>query len=148
MAGGKQNWYAELVVVRSLLDTGHPAIPAWNQHFIALSTLVHDPTAGTGAANPEVVPGEVTGGGYERATVGNEGFSGPGGIGNRSNNATITFPAATADWGVIRSFYLIGWRNTDSMQGLICGSDFPAPITIATGTTPSFAAGALVFLET
>lgn len=107
---------------------------------------------GLDAATAEV---EVAGGSYARQSVtsslanwaGTQGAASTtastGTSGTTSNNAAITFPAPTANWG-----FVIGYAVFDAMtggNGQFFGM-FTTPKTINNGdAAPSFAAGALSF---
>lgn len=86
---------------------------------------------------------EVTGGAYARVA-----FDGGAsdkwtldGLGTASNNAIITFPTATAAWGVV-----VGWALFDLSGAGDMGiyGEFPGSFDIVAGQTASFAIGALV----
>jgi hypothetical protein len=103
--------------------------------WISLHTA--DPTdAGTGA--------EVTGGSYARVArapldANWTGASGTNGL--TDNAAVITFPAPTANWGVVTHFAI--WDASTAGNMLIYGA-LTTPKTINNGgAAPSFAIGAL-----
>jgi len=98
---------------------------------------------------------EVTGGSYARVTVastmanwaGTQGASttvaSSGTTGTTSNNNAITFPAPTANWGVVTH---VGIYDASSGGNLLAWSALTASKTINNGdAAPSFAAGALTF---
>ena len=86
---------------------------------------------------------EVTGGSYARQqTVGKWGA--PSGTTQVATNATITFPTATADWGVVTSFGLF----TASTAGtLMYWGALGASKTVSNGDTASVASGGLILTE-
>jgi hypothetical protein len=82
---------------------------------------------------------EVTTGGYAR-TAGT--FSSPSN-GTISNNASVTFPQATAPWGTIVAFALF-----DDSGNLLWYGNLTASKTINTGDQLTFATGGLTVTET
>lgn len=103
-----------------------------------------DSTAGT----------EVSGGSYARVSITSSlanwagtqsagsttASSGTGGT--TSNNAAITFPTATADWGTVVCF---GVSDASTSGNLLFYAALTASRTITNGSTASFAAAALSF---
>lgn len=98
---------------------------------------------------------EVTGGSYARVGVAASlaNFAGTqsagstvassGTGGQTSNNGAITFPAPTANWGVVTHFAIY---DAPTAGNLIAWAALTAPKTINNGdTAPSFAAGAFTF---
>lgn len=113
--------------------------------YIGLFTVCPtDSTAGT----------EVSGGSYARVAVTSSlanwagtqsagstvASSGTGGT--TSNNAAITFPTATADWGTAVCF---GGFTASSSGTLLFYAALTNSRTISNGSTASFAAGTLTF---
>lgn len=109
----------------------------------------------TAAPNDSGGGTEVSGGSYARVAVtadltswagtqsagSTSASSGTGGT--TSNNATITFPAPTAAWGVVTHF---GIFDSSSSGNLWIWGALGTPKTINDGdAAPSFAAGALTF---
>lgn len=107
----------------------------------------------TSACSDSSVGTEVTGGSYARVAVTSSlanwagtqsagsttASSGTGG--QTSNNAAITFPAPTANWGTVVSFGLYDASTSGNM--LICQT-LTTPKTVNSGdSSPSFSAGAL-----
>ena len=82
---------------------------------------------------------EVTGGGYARTAAT---FASPSN-GLLTNNASITFPQATAAWGTIVAFALF-----DNSGNLLWYGNLTASKTINTGDQLTFAAGGLTVTET
>lgn len=114
-------------------------------HIGLLTAAPADGTAGT----------EVSGGSYARVAVGcslanwagtqaaASTTASTGSSGTTSNNATITFPAPSANWGVVTHFAIYDAASGGNM--LIYGS-LGASKTINNGdAAPSFAAAALSF---
>ena len=136
--------YAENKVVDALLRAQALGAPAtW--YFALYTANPTDSTAGT----------EVTGGSYARVpvTAGLTQFSGTQSAGSTtastgtggtvSNNATVTFPAPTANWGVVT-----GWALTDAATAgnIWIYSALTVSKTINNGdAAPSFASGASTF---
>jgi hypothetical protein len=89
-----------------------------------------DSTAGT----------EVTGGSY--ASVDSKGKWGTPAAGSVANNAVITFPTATADWGTVVAFAVCNASGSQTMWGTLTASK-----AVLNGDTASFAVGALTLTE-
>lgn len=103
--------------------------------YIALYTVAPtDSTNGT----------EVTGGSYARVDSKGK-WATPSG-GSVSNNATITFPTATADWGTVVAF-AIRTESSGTAGSMLMWGTLTANKTVLTGDTPSFGVGALVLTE-
>jgi len=86
---------------------------------------------------------EVTGGSYARVAVapGDANWSAPSaGNGTTDNVGTVTFPQATADWGLATHW---GVFDATSAGNLLVWAPLTASRNITTGATPSFGAGAL-----
>jgi hypothetical protein len=83
---------------------------------------------------------EVVGGSY--ASVDSKGKWGTPAAGSVANNAIITFPTATADWGTVTGFAVCNAAGTQTMWGALT-----TPKAVLNGDTPSFAIGALVLTE-
>lgn len=97
--------------------------------YVGLLTVIPtDSTAGT----------EVTGGSYARVTGASK-FGAPTGTTQVANNAAITFPTATADWGAVVGFGIYSASTSGTL--LAFGT---VTKTIQNGDTASFAIGALV----
>jgi hypothetical protein len=82
---------------------------------------------------------EVPGGGYARTAAT---FSSPSN-GVLTNNASVTFPQATAAWGTIVAFALF-----DNSGNLLWYGNLTASKTINTGDQLTFASGGLTVTET
>jgi len=108
--------YTENLALTWLLTSGAATRPdAW---YLALFTT--DPTdAGTGT--------EVSGGSYARQTIA---FTVTGDT--ASNSATVTFPAATANWGSISH---VGIYDASTAGNLLFHGSVTTPKTIETGDT-------------
>lgn len=99
-------------------------------------------------AAPTVAGGgtEVTGGSYARVAITNDLANWPDMVaGVKSNGLAITFPQATASWGVITHVAIMDALTGGNMQDFAA---LPAPKTIQNGDTASFAVGQLQFAET
>jgi hypothetical protein len=83
---------------------------------------------------------EVAGGSY--AAVDSKAKWAVPAAGSVSNNAIITFPTATADWGTIVAFSTNTPGGTQMMWGTLT-----TPKPVLNGDTPSFAVGQLVLTE-
>lgn len=115
--------YAENLLLKWLLTTGSVTRPtAW---YIALHTA--DPTdAGTGT--------EVSGGSYTRMAA----TFGEPASGTTANNATITFPTASASWGTLT--HLSIW-DASTAGNMLMSAPLTASAAIGSGTTYSLTAG-------
>lgn len=115
--------------------------------YVGLFTVAPtDSTAGT----------EVSGGSYARvavtsalanwagtqAALSTSVSSGTGGT--TSNNAAITFPTATADWGTVVAF---GLFDAITSGNLLIYANLTASRSVTNGSTASFAASALTFQD-
>jgi hypothetical protein len=101
--------------------------------YVALFTVApSDASAGT----------EVTGGSYAR--VDSKGKWAVPAAGSVSNNAVITYPTATADWGTVVAFALMTALSggSQTMWGTLTASK-----AVNNGDTASFASGALTLTE-
>lgn len=99
-------------------------------------------------ANPTDAGGgtEVSGGGYLRVqTVGSWGA--PSGTTQVATNATLTFPTATADWGVVTGFGLFKNNSTGTGGTLMYWGALGASKTVSNGDTASVASGGLILTE-
>jgi hypothetical protein len=88
---------------------------------------------------------EVAGGAYARAAVTNDASHWPAAAGGvKSNGAAITFAQATAPWGTVVAFAVFDALVAGNMLfwGVLTVNK-----TVATGDTPSYPIGSLVFTE-
>ncbi|KIO49605.1 hypothetical protein [Nitrosospira sp. NpAV] len=136
--------YAENKIIDALLRAQALGVPA--TFYVALFTV--DPTDGSAGT-------EVSGGSYARVAVacslanwagtqsGGSTTASSGTSGTTSNNVVITFPAPTANWGVVGAWGLL---DASSSGNLWIYSALAAPKTINNGdAAPSFAIGAATF---
>jgi hypothetical protein len=108
--------------------------------YIALSTAAFS-TASTGSSMTE-----VSGGSYARVSVTNNSTNWPNASsGSKANGAVFTFPAATANWGTVLSFYIV---DASSAGNVLYGADLTTSRTINNGDTASFAVSAITLTET
>lgn len=108
--------------------------------YIALSTAAFT-NAATGSSMTE-----VSGGSYARVAVTNNATNWPNASGGVKSNGTIfTFPAATAGWGTVLSFYIV---DAASAGNVLYGADLTVSRTVATGDTASFAVNSITLTET
>lgn len=85
-------------------------------------------------------------GGYARVLVANNGTNwGAAASGSKANAAAVTFPTATGSWGSVSYWFMVDVAVPPAfvLSGTLSGS----PISIASGSTPSFAANALTISE-
>lgn len=139
MAGSKSAFF-ENKALDNVLGSPNTAYVAPGTVYIALSTATFS-TASTGTSMSE-----VTGGSYARVTVTNNTTNWPAAsAGSKANGAVFTFPAATAAWGTVQSFYIV-----DALSGgnILYGADLTTSRTINNGDTASFAVGAITLTET
>lgn len=86
---------------------------------------------------------EVSGGSYARVSGASK-FAAPSG-GECANNATITFPTPTANWGTVVAY---GIFTASTAGTLLRWENLTSSKAIVTGDAPSFAAGKIVLRET
>lgn len=108
--------------------------------YIALSTAAFSASS-TGSSMTE-----VSGGSYARVSVTNNSTNWPAAsAGAKANGAVFTFPAATANWGTVLSFYIV---DASSGGNALYGADLTTSRTINNGDTASFAVSAITLTET
>jgi len=113
------------VVLNTLLGSGDPS--EWE---VALSS--EDPDDGWS---------EITGGSYERVTIGNtEDEWSDVSDQEKMNEAAVMFPTATSNWGRIRA---IGLYDPSTGERKMRGRVIP-PRSVRDGDTPRFAIGTMV----
>src|SRR3954468_8631360 len=112
MAGSKSDYWENKVLDGSL---GGPQMPLATTVYIALTNRPYSDAA-TGSAMTEVAAG-----GYARVAVTNNNTNWPNASGGtKSNGAVFTFPAATAGWGTVQSFYI---ADATSGGNILYGAD-------------------------
>lgn len=132
MAGGLAQGYQQKILDYLFGGTAVPLIAG--PHLLALYTVAPtDTTAGT----------EVTGGAYARVSLTQNTTNWPAASAAvpsvKANGPVFTFPAPTANWGVI-----VAWAVLDSAAAVIAfGAVSPAKTVNNGDPAPSFAAGAL-----
>ena len=85
---------------------------------------------------------EVSGGSYARVSITNNATNFPAASGgSKSNGTTITFPAATANWGTVVA---MAFFDASSGGNLIAWAPLTTNKTIANGDTASFPASSVV----
>lgn len=117
--------YAECKILNLMREVAWTAFPAYVALFI---TATADDGTGT----------EVTGGAYARQPAGL--LEATGASGTTSNTADITFPTATADWGIVTHLAVM-----DAVTGgnMIMHSILDASKTVNNGDTFKINAGDL-----
>jgi hypothetical protein len=100
------------------LGVGSWTMPA----VVKLALFTADPTDTGDLTN------EITGGAYARQTVA---FTAAGG-GSTSNDADVTFPQATADWGTVTH---IGVMNATTGGTMLWHGQLTTPKTVGSGDT-------------
>lgn len=124
--------YLEKKIIDHVFKTGAYSVPS--NLYIALSkSTLSDTATGT------TLPGEVSGGSYERKLCNTWDASSAAG-GDTENSQTVTFPTATAPWGTVKTFAVCD--KTTKGNVLVWGS-LSASKAIATGDTAKFATGAI-----
>lgn len=118
---------------------GAAAVPAPpTQYLVGLSSTL--PTnEGTNITEPAV-------GAYARVTVANNAANFPAISGTarvKSNGTAITFPQATADWGVLPYFVLFDQNAGFRAWGTVTAPGGGAVAAIVAGTVATFAVGTL-----
>ena len=138
MAGSKSN-YLENKLLDAVL--GGPAFSLPANVYIALSTAAYSETA-TGASMNEV---STSGTGYARVAIANNTTNWPAASnGIKANANAITFPAATAAWGTVLSFYIV---DAATNGNVLYGGDLASSRTVNSGDTCSFATSAITITE-
>ncbi len=130
----------------SVTWTAVSGVPSLLNSYVALFTATPSDTGGGT---------EVTGGSYARVAVGNSlaNLAGTqsatsttlssGSGGTTSNNAAVTFPAPTANWGIVTSF---GVYDTPTGGNLLFYANLTVSKTINNGdAAPSFPISSLTF---
>jgi hypothetical protein len=134
---GSLSNYAELKVLDHIVGKASFTVPA--HVWIALFTTICDDTSTGTTPTPGV---EVTGGSYARVdAVGAAGFNTGAASGAIANNAIITFPAPTGNWGTIVGFAAIDAATNGNI--LFWGAVSPSKTVNNADPAPSFAVGAL-----
>lgn len=105
--------------------------PITNIYCALYTTNPTDSTNGT----------EVSGGSYARVEA-SASFGTAPSAGSVSNDATITFPTATADWGTVTGFAL-RTESSGTAGSMLAWGALTANKTVSNGDTASFAIGAL-----
>ena len=127
--------YLENKVLDGVL--GGPALALPATVYVALFTAA--PTDAGGGT-------EVTGGAYARVAVTNNATNFPAAVGGaKSNGTAITFPAPTANWGVIVAFGIFDAATAGNL--LYWGNVTPNKTVNNGDPAPSFAVGDLDFTE-
>jgi hypothetical protein len=127
--------YAETQLINHIFRTASFTKPTTLN--LALFTAVGDGEAATVT--------ELTGNGYARVACNplDANWSAPvSGNGTTYNVNVITFPAATADWGIITHF---GIYDASTAGNLLIYAPLTIARNITNGSTPSFAATSLTF---
>lgn len=127
------------VVMNDLLDAyfGNQATDIPANYYVGLSTTL-----------PTNVGGNVTepsSGAYARVQVANNTTNWNNATTRATSNKTlIEFPSATTSWGVITHFVI--WRSASGTTAadFVAWGELDTPITVSTGGTPDFPAGALI----
>ena len=136
MAGSKTD-YLENALLNGVL--GGPQFTLPTTVYIALSTAAFSESA-TGAAMSE-----ASGGSYARVAYTNNATNWPAASGGSKSNAVqITFPAASATWGTIRSFYIC---DAATAGNALYGADLAINRDVTSGDTAFFAVGSIVIAE-
>ena len=133
MAGSKSD-YLENELLDHVLGGGDYSRPA--TVYVALYTTA--PTDAGGGV-------EVSGGDYARVAVTNNSTNWPAASGGAKSNGTeITFPTATANWGLVKAFAILD-AATDG--NFMYWGDLTTEKTINDGDTAKFAVGDLDVTE-
>lgn len=137
MASGKSDYLEDKILD---LVLGGVAYTPPATVYIALSTAAYS-SAATGVSLTE-----VTGDGYSRAAAPNDATTWAAASGgSKSNTASITYtPAGASGWGTVVSFYVC---DLAAGGNVLYGGDLTTPRVVASGDTPVFQPGTLVFTE-
>jgi len=140
MAGKSDYWENRLL--DHILGATASTAPA--TVYVGLLTTAPNDASTSGALSPGV---EVTGGSYARVAVTNNATNWPAAsAGAKANGTAITFPAPTANWGVVVAFII---ADVASGAGNIFywGLITPNKTVNASDPAPSFAVGDLDVTE-
>jgi hypothetical protein len=124
---GKSN-YLENKVLNDNLPNGTT--------YLALLTSATVPDFETGTSGTE-----VTGGAYARQAIP---FATPATTGSKSNSGDITFPVATASWGLVRYFEI---RDASTGGNLLYGGQFTSDKQIDADDQLKITTGSLTITE-
>jgi hypothetical protein len=135
---GSKSAYLENALLNQVLGSVAWTPPA--VVYVALSSEVYDENAYGTAFN------EIVGAGAARVAVANNLTNWPltNGSSQKTNGATITFPAATNLWPEARSFYLL---DAPSGGNILYGGNLLTPRILGAGDTASLAPGTIVITE-
>jgi hypothetical protein len=127
--------YAEAKVLDTVFSA--TAFPTIATHYVALYTVI--PTDVNAAGT------EVTGGSYARVAITNNATTWPAASGtaptSKANGIAVTFPAPTANWGVVVGFAIY---DAATVGNEICWGALSVNKTINNGdAAPSFGVGTL-----
>lgn len=125
-------------VEQALLDYFVSSYPATGSKYVALSSTT--PTEAGGNFT------EPSGGGYARVAVASGGWAAASGTAPavKSNNATITFPTATADWVSGANLTYFGIYTASTGGTLLAFGALGTAKPVLNGDTASFASGDLI----
>lgn len=136
MAGSKST-YLENAILNHVL--GRTIYTPPSALYVALSSALYNESATTSFS-------ELSGAGYARAAVSNDGTAWPssGSTSSKANGVTITFPAATGGWAEVKSFYIL---DAASGGNILYGGDLVTPRTLLAGDTAAFGPGSITITE-
>jgi hypothetical protein len=134
--GVSKTHYAEALVENALLRGTNLTAPTGLTVGLFTTAATESYTAGT----PTGV--EVSGGAYARQSIAFGAVAAQTSGTLDSNSGTITFPVATASWGVAVAIGIF-----DGSGNLIYYGTLTANLTVATGNQVVFAIGAITILE-
>ena len=125
-----------------LLDhvLGNAAYTAPSPVYVRLVTTLPDDASTSGSLSPGV---EVSGGSYAAVSVVNNATNWPAAAaGAKANGMAITFPAPTANWGVVVGFFVADVAS--GAGNILCWGAITPNKTVNNGDpAPSFAVGDL-----
>lgn len=123
--------YAENKILNLMRNVAWAQFPAYVALFKAASTEEGDLAALDAELEAGTITKEVSGGDYARKLAGLAEATGAGGA--TSNEADITFPTATADWGtvthvalmdVVSAGNVVMWGRLDAVKTVNSGDTF------------------------
>lgn len=117
--------------------------------FFGATSFTPPPTLYVGlaqnTANKRGMATEPSGGGYSRVALPNSTANFPAAnAGAKSNAAVITFPAPTADWGVVQSLFL---ADAPTGGNVLAMADLTVPKSITNGSNAAKVAVGALFLS-
>ncbi len=130
MSGLTDSW--EVKIIDHFIGNIPTTVPA--TIYVGLSTTVINAASGNLT--------EPSGGAYARVAMTNNSANWPSGN-PKVNGVTVTFPKATASWGLIVDFFISDHLTNTGASRIIASGSLTTPLNVNGNMTPSFGVGAL-----